>query len=291
MAEHGCGGAGGGQQPTTQRAGALPVRLVATDLDGTLLSPEGRVTARAARAVAAARAAGIHVVPVTGRPPQATWDLAAAAGLGPLGVCANGAAIVDLERGEVIEVETMAGEISTGLVDLLRVAVPGILLATDDLECFSYERGFFTGPVDWDEKLEEVDDIRPVVATGCIKLIARTEVTTAIELIKLLEVAIGEEGHVTTSGLDWVDIGAPQVSKAFALERVCDRLGVRTSEVVAVGDNHNDLSVLAWAGTAMAPANAIDEVRALASRILPANAKDGVAHLLEELAAGTIDLG
>jgi Cof subfamily protein (haloacid dehalogenase superfamily) len=268
-----------------QEAGPCQViRLVATDLDGTLLDPGGHVTARTVRAVAAARAAGIHVVPVTGRPPQATWELAATAGLGPLGVCANGAAIVDLDRGEVIEVEPIAGEIATRLVDLLRRAVPGILLATDDLEYFSYEHGFFERPVDWQEKLEEVGDIRPIVATGCIKLIARTPQVTALELIQLLEHELGGVGHVTTSGLDWVDIGAPQVSKAYALERVCDRLRVRLEEVIAIGDNHNDLSVLAWAGVAMAPANAIPEVLALVDRVLPANSEDGVAGLLEELA-------
>jgi Cof subfamily protein (haloacid dehalogenase superfamily) len=261
------------------------LRLVATDLDGTLLDPDGRVTARTARAVAAARARGIHVVPVTGRPPQATWALAAAAGLGPLGVCANGAVIVDLERGEVLEVSEIAGAIATGLVDLLRRAIPDILLASDDLERFCYESGFFEGPVNWDETLEEVDDIRPVVATGCIKLIARTAETTAPQLIELLERDVGEVGHVTTSGLDWVDIGAPQVSKAYALERVCDRLGIGIDEVVAIGDNHNDLSVLAWASSAMAPANAIPDVLAVVERVLPPNSDDGVACLLEELAA------
>jgi len=267
------------------QASAAAVRLVATDLDGTLLDADGRVTARTAHAVARARAAGIHVIPVTGRPPQAVWELAGAAGLGPLGVCANGAAIVDLERHEVVEVEQIAGEICTGLVDLLRGAVPGILLAADDLDCFSYERGFFAVPVDWQEKLEEVADIRQVVAAGCIKLIARLPGMSALRLIETLERKVGEEGHVTTSGLDWVDIGGPQVSKAYALERVCDRLGVAWSEVIAVGDNHNDLSVLAWAGSAMAPANAIEEVLAVAERILPANFDDGVACLLEELAA------
>src|SRR5262249_27332004 len=194
---------------------------------------------------------------------QATWAHAAAAGLGPLAVCANGAVIVDLERAEVLEISEIAGAIATGLVDLLRCAVPDILLASDDLERFYYERGFFAGPDEWEETLEEVDDIRPVVATGCIKLIARTSETTAPQLIELLEREIGEEGHVTTSGLDWVDIGAPQVSKAYALERVCDRLGVGIDEVVAVGDNHNDLSVLAWASSAMAPANAIPDVLAV----------------------------
>lgn len=261
------------------------IKLVATDLDGTLLDPGGEVTARTRRAVAAARAAGVHVVPVTGRPPQATWHLAEAGGLGPLGVCANGAAIVDLDQHNVIEVEAMAGDIATRLVDLLRRVVPAVRLATDDLECFSFERGFFETPVDWQEKLQEVGDIRPIVATGCIKLIARTGDMTAPRLIRLLEDEIDGVGHVTTSGLDWVDIGAPQVSKAYALERVCDRLGVGVDEVVAVGDNHNDLSVLAWAGVAMAPANAIPEVLALAQRVLPPNSEDGVAGLLEELAA------
>jgi Cof subfamily protein (haloacid dehalogenase superfamily) len=260
------------------------VRLVATDLDGTLLDPEGRVTPRTARAVSAAREAGVHVVPVTGRPPQATWDLAATAGLGPLGVCANGAAIVDLDHKDVIEVEPLVGEVATLLVDLLRRNVPGILLATDDLECFSYERGFLEMAVDWPERLEEVGDIRPIAATGCVKLIARSRSSTAPELIALLERELDGVGHLTTSGLDWVDIGAPQVSKAYALERVCHRLQVGIDEVIGVGDNHNDLSVLAWAGVAMAPANAIPEVLALVERVLPPNSKEGVACLLEELA-------
>ena len=262
------------------------VRLVATDMDGTLLDPGGRVTARTTRAVALARAAGIHVIPVTGRPPQALWELASIAGLGSHGVCSNGAALVDLDQGLLIEVEEVAGEIATALVDLIREAVPGVLLATDDLECFSYERGFFPMPVDWQEKLAEVDDVRPIVATGCIKLIARTDGTTAADLIRLLEAEVGEVGHVTTSGLDWVDVGPPGVSKAYALERLCDRLGIHLNEVVAVGDNHNDLSVLAWAGQAMAPANAIPEVLAMVDRVLPSNAEEGVAVLLEELAAG-----
>jgi hydroxymethylpyrimidine pyrophosphatase-like HAD family hydrolase len=78
-------------------------------------------------------------------------------------------------------------------------------------------------------------------------------------------------------------MSAPGISKAHAVERVCGRLGVGVDEVLAVGDNHNDLPALAWAGRAAAPANAIAEVRALAHRVLPANTEDGVAQLLEEL--------
>jgi Cof subfamily protein (haloacid dehalogenase superfamily) len=259
------------------------VRVVATDLDGTLLDPAGEVTPRTTKAVSAAREAGIHVVPITGRPPQAMWHLADQAGLGPFGVCSNGAALVDIDNRSVLEAETIAGEIADGLVDLLRSEIPGIVLACDDLDYFIYERGFFQSPVDWDEEMREVDDIRSSVRAGCVKLIARSPGHSAPQLIEFLEDRLAELAHVTTSGLDWVDIGAVHVSKAYALQRLCDRLGVHLSEVVAIGDNHNDLSVLAWAGTAMAPANAIPEVLAVAHRILPANGEEGVADLLEEL--------
>ena len=162
-----------------------------------------------------------------------------------------------------------------------------MLLATDDLECFSYERGFFPMPVDWQEKLAEVDDVRPIVATGCIKLIARTDGTTAADLIRLLEAEVGEVGHVTTSGLDWVDVGPPASRRRTPSSGCATGSEYDLSEVVAVGDNHNDLSVLAWAGQAMAPANTIPEVLAMVDRVLPSNAEEGVAVLLEELAAGS----
>ena len=254
-------------------------------MDGTLLDPSGEVSPRTVAAVAAARDAGIHVIPVTGRPPQALWRLAEVAGLGPLGVCANGAAIVDLERQSVIAVDEIPSDIATHLVDLAREAVPGIRMAADDLDCFSYEVGFFESPVDWQEKLVEVPDIRPAVKLGCTKLSARASGTTAPRLIDLLQEAIGGVGHVTSSGLDWVDIGAPGISKAAAVDRVCDLLGVSPSDVVAIGDNHNDLSLLSWAALSMAPANAIPEAIALAHHVLPANADHGVAALLEELIA------
>ena len=261
------------------------IKLVATDMDGTLLDPTGEVSLRTTAAVVGAREAGIHVIPVTGRPPQALWQLAAKAGLGPLGVCANGAAIVDLERQTVIEVDEIPGEVAVALVALVRTAVPGVRMAADHLDCFSHEIGFFESPVDWQEKLEEVADILSVVTRGCTKLVARTSGTPAPILIDLLEEVIRGMGHVTSSGLDWVDIGPPGISKAQSVRRVCRLLGVSESDVVAIGDNHNDLSLLAWAALSMAPANAIPEAIALTHHVLPANADHGVAALLEELIA------
>jgi Cof subfamily protein (haloacid dehalogenase superfamily) len=262
----------------------MVIRLVATDLDGTLLDGNTRVSERTAKAVAAAQRAGIMVVPVTGRPPHATWALAAAAGLRPLGVCSNGAVVVDLVTEKVIEVESIVAELSRSLVDLLRREVPGILLAADHLDGFVHEPGFFDEDPGWDENVRVIQDLTEHLTQGCVKLVVRIPGASGVEMMRAVQSFLASDVQLTTSGLDWVEIGAAGITKAYALERVCNRLGVTRDEVIAIGDHHNDLAVLAWAGQAMAPANAVYEVLAVADRILPANTEDGVAVLLEELA-------
>ena len=259
------------------------VRLVATDMDGTLLDPDGSVSPRTIAAVAAARAAGVHVIPVTGRPPEALWALASLAGLGPLGVCANGAVIVDLERQEVVEVEGFNAEAAATWVRRVRHAAPTARMAIDGLASFCHETGFVETLAGWEQPVEQVADILSVAGRGCIKLIARVPGIAARELIEVLGGIADGTGDVTSSGLDWVDIGPPGVSKATGVGRICDALAVGTDEVLAIGDNYNDLSLLAWAFVAMAPANAVAEILTVAHRVLPANADDGVALVLEEL--------
>jgi Cof subfamily protein (haloacid dehalogenase superfamily) len=268
---------------TPPAAPGAGVQLVATDLDGTLLTPGGLISPRTAEAVRAARAAGIHVVPATGRPPKSVWDLARAGGLGPLGVCSNGAALVDLAEEIVLESDHFSPAEATDLVHRTRSAAPGAHFAVDDLEWFTHEAGFFEMAVDWDEQIAVVDDILTALGRGPIKLIARCPGTSAVALIDRLAPVLGTDADLTTSGLDWVDVGVPLVSKASSLARVCERLGVDAQRVVAVGDNHNDLPMLVWAGTAMAVANAVPAALAVADRVLPANADHGVAVLLEEL--------
>lgn len=262
------------------------VRLVATDLDGTLLNARGLLSERTAAAVAAARRAGIWVVPVTGRPPQAMWSVIGDHPLGPYAVCSNGAATVDMATRAVVDEQTLPAEIATSLVARIRATVPDVRFAADNVDRFCFETDFFGAPVEWTEELCQVDAVEEAFGRGCTKLIVRVPGCAALDLIARLEVEVGEEGHVTTSGLDWVDIGAPGISKAWALEKVCATMDIPVDAVVAVGDNHNDLSVLGWAGTAMAPANAVPEVLAMVDRVLPHHDDHGVATLLEELAAG-----
>jgi Cof subfamily protein (haloacid dehalogenase superfamily) len=260
-----------------------PVRMVATDLDGTLLQPDGTLSERTICAVRAAQDAGIHVIPITGRPPRITWDVAKEAGLGPLGVCSNGAAIVDVSAMEVIELQTMHAQVTRGLIVAVREVFPGAVFAVEEMESFVHETGFMEPHWNWEEG-SQVDDIIEAVSGGCVKLVVRRPGWSATALLAELEAQVSGTVHITSSGLDWVEMAASGITKAYAVERICDRLGVGVAEVLAVGDNYNDLTVLAWAGRSAAPANAIPEVRAVVQQILPPNSEDGVAQLLEHLA-------
>jgi Cof subfamily protein (haloacid dehalogenase superfamily) len=275
-----------GSVAASQPTGLPPVRLVATDLDGTLLRPDGTISERTIRAVRSARNAGLHVIPITGRPPRVTWDVAKEAGLGPLGVCSNGAALVDISAMEVIEVETLGRDVAAEVVPMVRELFPGAVFAVEEMESFTHEAGFIDPDWNWDEGTNQVDDIIEAVTPGCIKLIVRRPGWPARHLLSQLNDRVAENLHFTSSGLDWVEIGAQGISKAYATERACHRLGVAVGEVLAVGDNYNDLTVLAWAGRTAAPANAIPEVLSIVQQVLPANCEDGVAVLLEALAAG-----
>jgi Cof subfamily protein (haloacid dehalogenase superfamily) len=262
-----------------------PVRLVATDLDGTFLRPDGSVSERNRQAVSSARQAGIFVVPITGRPPRVTWGVARDAGLGPLGVCCNGAALVDITAMEVVELQTISAEVCAKLVAAVRSCLPGAIFAVEELERLTHEAGFLEPELSWGEGTFEVEDIAEAIPASCIKLIVRHPGCGAGELLHKLQADFAEEAQLTSSGLDWVELGVPGTSKAFAMERLSKRLHVRAQEVLAVGDNYNDLSVLAWAGHSAAPANAIAPVLAAADYVLPANGEDGVAELLEVLVA------
>jgi Cof subfamily protein (haloacid dehalogenase superfamily) len=257
------------------------VRLVASDLDGTLLVSEQTVSERTRAALAAAREAGITVVLVTGRQPRSLGPIAERIGVGGIAICANGALIWDLDTGTMVDSAPLAAEAATRLVHALREAVPGVLLAVELEEGFGREPGWAedSSPV---ERAREADALE-LITGPVIKLLARHPSLPFAEFSERASLAVGDDAVATWAGLRLVEISAAGVTKAFALERLCQRLGIEASEVVAVGDMPNDLAMLRWAGTAVAVANATQEVLEAADEVTASNVEDGVAQLLERI--------
>ena len=260
------------------------VRLVASDLDGTLLRPDETVSERTRAALAAARDAGITVVLVSGRPPRSLGPIAERIGVGGIAICANGALVWDLDTGTMVDSSPLAADLAARLVRTLREAIPGVLFAVELEGSFGREAGWSDGLVAAPPAVLEADALE-LIRGPVIKLLVRHPNLPFAEVAERARAAVGDDAVATWAGLRLVEISAAGVTKAFALERLCRRLGVAAGEVVAVGDMPNDLAMLAWAGTAVAVANAAKEVLDVADEVTAANTEDGVALLLERILA------
>jgi len=260
------------------------VRLVASDLDGTLLRPDETVSERTRAALAAARDAGITVVLVSGRPPRSLGPIAERIGVGGIAICANGALVWDLDTGTMVDSSPLAADLAARLVRTLREAIPGVLFAVELEGSFGREAGWSDGLVAAPPAVLEADALE-LIRGPVIKLLVRHPNLPFAEVAERARAAVGNDAVATWAGLRLVEISAAGVTKAFALERLCRRLGVAAGEVVAVGDMPNDLAMLAWAGTAVAVANAAKEVLDAADEVTAANTEDGVALLLERILA------
>ncbi len=243
-----------------QARGGHGVRLIATDLDGTLLAPDGTIPAENVSAIRDAHADGIAFVVATGRPIRWLECLDPIADLHPYVVASNGAAIYDLAEARVLRSHTFGSADVATLAGLIRDAVPHV--------CFGLERGDLFGI----EPASPSDHARfpgvlhlPLpelveVVTPVVKLIAYSTEIGCDELSHLVTPAVGPLATVTSSlthsDFGMVELSVPGVTKASALDELCGQLGLSASEAVAFGDMPNDLDMLTWAGRGFAMADA-----------------------------------
>ncbi|MEU3773092.1 Cof-type HAD-IIB family hydrolase [Streptomyces sp. NPDC032472] len=278
-----------GQTPTP--------RLIATDLDGTLLRDDKSVSLRTVAALAAAEEAGIEVFFVTGRP--ARWmDVVSdhVHGHG-LAICANGAAVVDLHAGrEFVQVRALPRATALTVVDTLRAAAPGTSFAVEMTTGINYEPlypPFFQDPgahVATAEQLlkEAAGDSADTeeAAAPVLKLLAHHSELAPDEFLALARKVAGGYASITRSSpTALLEISELGVSKASTLALCCAERGISPDEVVAFGDMPNDVEMLRWAGTSYAMGNAHPDVIAAASGRTVANNEDGVAIVIEQILA------
>lgn len=259
-------------------------RLIASDLDGTLLDPEGRVSVRTRAALDRARAAGIEVVLVTGRPPRWVRDIPAEAGAHAVVVCANGALLYDVDAHEVIDHAPLDSGLAIELIDALRGEAPDCRFACEMTFRFGRDPDYpirVTPPPD-----ALVGDVRDLVAADpATKLIVRDDLIPHDELVAAVRAIIGDRAEVTHSGYGIVEISAPGVDKGRGLRVACARHDIQLGDTVAFGDMPNDLPLLTASGHGVAVANAHVDVLAVADEVTASNAEDGVALVIERIVA------
>lgn len=263
------------------------MRLIACDLDGTLLDPSAQLSARSAAALRAAAAAGVHVVLASGRPPFMLQPVLPHVGDSvTYGVLANGSVVCTLPDGTPMREVHFELAQATGVIRQLRAADDGYGFAFATDAGFAHEDGF-AQRMPAPQTIPRSDDAldAAVGATRAVKLMVFHRDHRVHTLLDLVPGIVGPELQVSHLGADCVEVGPAGVDKATGLAWLCDHLGVDAADVVVFGDEYNDHGMLQWAGHGVAMANADSVTKALADEVTLSNADDGVAVVIERLLA------
>jgi Cof subfamily protein (haloacid dehalogenase superfamily) len=270
------------------------IRLLASDLDGTLLRSDGTVSDDTRTALAEAEAAGLVIAFVTGRPPRWLHEIAAATGHAGVAVCANGAVSYDLHTETVLDTHPLDPALLARVTQVLRNAIPGVSFGLEQGLNFAYEPQYSH---DWDILPATDRNGRPVPeakvaelaelldGTPTVKLLAKGGDLTPDAFMDQVEELVGELVTVTRSGHSaLVEISAAGITKASGLAALARSLGIEQHQVAAVGDMPNDVPMLLWAGRSYAVANAHHSARDAADTLLTeSNDDDAVAALIRTL--------
>jgi Cof subfamily protein (haloacid dehalogenase superfamily) len=260
-------------------------RLVATDLDGTLVRSDGTVSSYTRAVLAEVERRGVPVVFVTGRPLRWTEEVFEHVGEHGLAVVSNGALVWDVARSVPRLERAIEPELGLEMCRVLREAVPGTSYAVETLAGIALEPSFLERHrVPEGARRGEIEEL---FTEPALKLLARHEQLAPQEFWDLAEEVVRGRLVITwSSTTSLLEISGPDVTKATTLALLCAELGVEAKDVIAFGDMPNDLPMLRWAGTSYAMADAHPTVTQAADHVAPGHDEDGVARVL----AGVFDL-
>nr|WP_297424913.1 HAD family hydrolase [uncultured Actinotalea sp.] len=260
-------------------------RLVALDLDGTLLDWTGRLLDGIADAVAELRERGDHVVVATGRSVHSALAYAQQLGIdvGPA-VTSNGAVTVELDGQDPGYRITDLVTFDAGpALRLVREELPDALFAVEDVG-----RGFFVHGAFPDGEMD--GHVTPVgfeelCAVPATRVVIRSPEHTDADFHAMVQRIGLHEVSYAVGWTAWLDLSPQGVSKATALEAVREQLGVDPSRTVAVGDGRNDVEMLRWAARGVAMGHADEVTRAAADEVTGAFDEGGALAVLRGLLA------
>ncbi|EOZ7562681.1 pyridoxal phosphatase [Enterobacter hormaechei] len=266
-------------------------QVIALDLDGTLLTPEKKILPESLTALENARKSGAKVVIVTGRHFVAIHPFYQSLGLDTPAICCNGALLYDYKDKKVLESDPLQSEQSIRLIDLLdSYDVHGLMYA-DDAMFYQEATGHIIRTENWARSLPESQ--RPVFKKVSSIREAAHEVSsiwkfalTDTDIVKLQDFADVVENELGLacewSWHDQVDIAQSGNSKGKRLAQWVESQGLSMNQVIAFGDNYNDISMLKNAGLGVAMGNASDKVKDSADLIIGNNTETGIADVVNQ---------
>jgi Cof subfamily protein (haloacid dehalogenase superfamily) len=262
--------------------------MIATDVDGTLLDGDERVTPRTRAAVVAAVEAGAQFVLATGRPPRWIRPVVDALGFAPMAVCANGAVVYDPSTDRILSARTLSADVLSELAEMATRAIPGAGLAVERVGLSAHDAAtpqFVSSPGyehAWLNPDNTEVSLEDLLGAPAVKLLIRKAGARSADMAAVLAKHIGLQGDLTYStnnGL--IEVVPLGISKATGIQEVARPMGITAEDVVTFGDMPNDVPMLLWAGHGVAMGNAHQEAIDAADEVTAPNTDDGLARVLE----------
>lgn len=260
------------------------IKLIAIDLDDTLLRTDLTISERARRAIRQASAQGIHVTLATGRMFPSALPFAQELQLNLPLITYQGALVKYADGREVYHRPIPLGE-ARRLVEFLAPYHYHVKVYLNDrlyMEKDSPEGQRYVALARVPISL--VDHLPDVLSQEPTKIVAIAEPAQLDGLALDVRREFGNTVHVTKSKATFLEFSHPRATKGIALQYLAQSLGIEAQEVMAIGDSPNDLDMLEYAGWGVAMANAVQEVRQIARYVTLSNDDDGVAEAIEKLA-------
>ncbi|RBY93871.1 haloacid dehalogenase [Blastococcus sp. TBT05-19] len=261
-------------------------RLIASDMDGTLLRSDESVGPATVEELERWHADGVPLVLATGRPPRWMHGIREVVRHGTA-VCCNGAVLLDLGPMEIVDEDPLEPDALEAITAGLRRHEPTMWFAVEYGWEFRHEPVYRPR---WDVDAPGVAaaGLDELTAVPVAKLLARHESMSRDAFVRLVEDVVGDRGTVTNSSTDALaEISAPGVTKASGLAKVAARHGLGPEDVVVFGDMPNDIAAFEWVraggGRAVAMAHAHPDLLAVATDVTDGNDEDGVAAFLSTL--------
>jgi Cof subfamily protein (haloacid dehalogenase superfamily) len=260
------------------------VRLVALDLDGTLVGPDLIVSPRVRESIARARERGAQITIVTGRMFAASKPFAQMIGItGPI-VCYQGAAIFEASTGAVLRETPVHRDVTAA-----------VLAWADEhhvhAQCYADDKLYVQEINRFSKRYTDLAKVEPTIvpslreafaARDSIKIVLVDDPGPSEQHLAALKALLGERAYLTRSHVDFVEVLSPEVNKGEALAFVAQRYGVTLAETLAVGDAWNDVPLITAAGIGVAMGSGPPELFAKADAVVGDVAHDGVAEAIEK---------
>lgn len=266
----------------------LKYKLVAIDMDGTLLNSKNEVSERTKKAIEKAKVQGTHIVIATGRILKSALHYSEFLGLENPIVACNGAIIVDESKNIIYEQSIKRDKVR----DIINVAKSeGVYFHFYDKSSFYsnirvekilklYNEGSKTMDIDVNI-FKDVEEIMEIKDLNVYKFIFIDDNRDKLERLRM---KIDDLGNINTSSswINNIEVMGPNVSKGAALKELCGILNLKPEEVIAIGDNENDLSMLKFAGLGVAMGNGNESIKKYSDYTTDSNDEDGVAKVIEK---------